>query len=54
MPPTLHIFNPDTDYALGADTVSYTPTAKVTAMRRELAMPASCRPWLRREWPWPT
>lgn len=37
MPPTLHIFNPDTDYALGADTVSYTPTAKVTAMRRELA-----------------
>ena len=37
MAPTLHIFNPDTDYALGADTVSYTPTAKVTAMRRELA-----------------
>ena len=37
MAPTLHIFNPDTDYALGADTVSYTPTSKVTAMRRELA-----------------
>lgn len=37
MAPSLHIFNPDTDYALAADTVSYTPTAKVAAMRRELA-----------------
>lgn len=34
---TLHIFNPETDYALASDSVAYTPPARVDAMRRRLA-----------------
>ena len=35
---TLHIFNPDTDYALAADRRYYTPPAQVVAVRRQLAL----------------
>lgn len=36
--PTLHIFNPDTDYALAADIEHYMPPAHVINVRRENAL----------------
>lgn len=36
--PNLHIFNPDTDYALASDRRYYTPPAYVTALRKRLAL----------------
>lgn len=35
---TIHIFNPDTDYALAADRRYYTPPAHVVSVRRSLAL----------------
>lgn len=34
----IHIFNPDTDYALAADTENYTPPVSVEAIRKSLAL----------------
>lgn len=34
---TLHIFNPETDYALASDSVAYTAPARVEALRHRLA-----------------
>lgn len=36
--PTLHIFNPETDFALGADGDNYTPKANIVDLRRRLAL----------------
>ena len=36
--PRLHIFNPDTDFALAAKSDFYTPPGRVTALRRSLAL----------------
>lgn len=36
--PTLHIFNPETDYALALDSHNFTPTADIVALRRKLAL----------------
>lgn len=36
--PRLLIFNPETDYALAADTVNYTPPKQVVTLRRKLAL----------------
>ena len=35
---SLHIFNPDTDYALAADSAYYTAPARIVALRKENAM----------------
>ncbi len=35
---TLHIFNPDTDYALASGSTFYTPPAKIKAMRASMAL----------------
>lgn len=39
---TLHIFNPDTDYALASGSISYTPPAPVVALRRSRALFPAC------------
>ena len=36
--PTLHIFNPDNDYALASDNEYYTPPGQVIKLRRKLAL----------------
>ena len=35
---SLHIFNPDTDYALAADSAYYTAPARIIALRKENAL----------------
>lgn len=35
---TLHIFNPDTDFALGYDGDNFTPKANIISLRRRLAL----------------
>ncbi len=39
---TLHIFNPDTDYALASDRRYFTPPAQVIALRKQLALVPAC------------
>ena len=36
--PTLHIFNPDSDYALSSDREYYTPPSEVLSLRKRLAL----------------
>lgn len=38
MPRRLHIFNPDTDYALASPRLNYTPPAQVVALRKRLGL----------------
>ena len=35
---TLHIFNPDTDYALASDSENYTPPVSILAIKRSLSL----------------